>query len=167
MGAPGDLFAQERRGGRSHRLGSLEQSFMTQINDGTMSIGPVRRFSDEAPGPAGLQMSSHRLAAIIDLNHVTRDAQVHALADQTIGHGVVAALELDVVVKKHLGPLPSGVLVGALRQRSQRGLIESPESAAPGPSLAREGSVVIAFQLHTQRLVKIGETEEALMTQWR
>src|SRR4029077_17386245 len=167
MGSPVDLFAQQLGSRRPHRFSPLEQAFVAELDDGTMSLWAVRRLGDEAPAAGGVQVTRNALTAVVDLQYVPGDAQIHALADQTVRHRVVATLELDVVIEEDLGSLPGGVLVGTLRQSTQRRSVQFQKAAAARTGLARECSIVVSLQLGMQCLVELTEAEEALMPQGR
>ena len=121
MNSPCGLLTQESRSRRSDRLGALKQALVTELDDGTVALGPMAWLGDEASGPRCLEVPRHGLDAIIDLDRMSADPKVRALADETVRDRVIPPLVLDVVVEEHLGALPGGVLVALQRQRAQRG----------------------------------------------
>ncbi len=74
-----------------------------------MRLRHVRRERRVAAALAAARMRSHALAAQEDLDGRCREAQLHALVDEGVGHGVEVAVELDVVVEIHARGLPLGV----------------------------------------------------------
>jgi hypothetical protein len=58
------------------------------------------------------------------LDNAAGEAHLDDCSGQLVGHGVVVALDLDVIVNVDLGESPRGELVGLLGQWSQRGLVE-------------------------------------------
>jgi hypothetical protein len=72
-------------------------------------------------------------------------------------------VDLDVVVDVDLAPLPDPVLIGALRQRPQRRLVELLEEAAPTPLQLLEGPVVEPLEALADGGVERHPGEEGLM----
>lgn len=73
-------------------------------------------------------MGGHELALVEDLDGTRRQAHVDTLADEAVRHGVVRALDLDVVVGMHLGSAPLAELVAARGQRLEHRGVELREA---------------------------------------
>ena len=95
-----------------------------------------------------------------------RDPDVDALADELIGHAVVVAVDLDVVVDVDRGLLPGRVLVGRRGQRSQRRPVELPRTARAGdPASFLNGRSLSHASRSRDRGVRLGEAEERAVAQ--
>ena len=98
-------------------------------------------------------MGGDALAAMEELDGRRADPRVHDFVDEGIGHGVVVAVELDVVVDvdaRH-GPLAVDERLG--RQRPQRGVIEAfEELTAAGAVEAHGPRVQIGEELGEARV---------------
>jgi len=67
-------------------------------------------------------------------------------------------VDLDVVIDVDLAPLPDPVLIGALRQRPQRRLVELLEEAAPTPSSFLKGRSLSRWR--RSRIASLSATPE-------
>src|SRR5215469_925160 len=137
------LLTQEGCGRRPNRLGTLKEALVAQLNHGAMALGPMSWLGDEPPGLRSLGVPRDGLAAVIDLDRMSADPKIHTLANETVRNRGVMALVLDVVVKEHLGALPSGVLLALNRKCSQRRPLELEEESPTTACLARERPAVV------------------------
>ena len=94
-------------------------------------------------------------------------AQVDLFADQPVGNAVVVALELDVIVDVHGGPLPLGELVGLCGQRLEFGPVDLLEGLTPAAGQLLEGPEVELFQQLGDAPVELSQAEEALVADAR
>ena len=91
---------------RLHQLGGVGPDALGPVDEPRrcplevllMRLRHVRRERRVAAALAAARMRSHALAAQEDLDGRCREAQLHALVDEGVGHGVEVAVELDVVV---------------------------------------------------------------------
>ena len=60
----------------------------------------------------GASMAGDAPAAVEAFNGVSGDAHLHLLFDKRVGHGVVMAQDLNVIIDMHPGLFPFGILVG-------------------------------------------------------
>ena len=89
------------------------------------------------------------------------------LADQAGWHRVEVPLNFDVVIRRHAGAAPFGVLIGLGRQRHQGRTIDGVEElAAAGAELAHQAGIEFVDQ-NADRDVQLGEREEAPVAQPR
>jgi hypothetical protein len=59
-----------------------------------------------------------------ELHHGGTQAYVQLLAHQRVGHGVVVAFDLHVVINIDTGELPLGIRIGLRRQGPERRAVE-------------------------------------------
>ena len=57
------------------------------------------------------EVGCHELDAVEDFDSIRGEPHIDLLTDQPIRNGVIGALDLDVVIRVHLGPTPFPVLV--------------------------------------------------------
>ena len=77
-------------------------------------------------------MAGDALAAMEALDGVGGDAHVHLFFDERMGHGVVMAMDLDVIVDVDPGLLPLGVFVRFDGKWAQGRFIQLLKQGAPG-----------------------------------
>ena len=135
------------RGLRQHSgRGPLPQSAMR----GRHMVG----HSDMVAPTRGAHMACNPLAAMEYLDRLARYANVDLLFDQGEGDGIPRAVDFDVVIRDHAGPLPTGKDIGLGRQRLQVGLVQGGQQIGPagairaaiaaGPCVARITSSALA-----------------------
>lgn len=129
-----------------------------------VGLGHVSRVGGEA-GAEAPQVGCHPAVAVKDLDDPRGQPQVHGLAGQAVGHGVVVALgaQLDVVVDVHLRPPPGGELIARRRQRPQRRAVELLEQAGPAPGQALERPGVHPLGEAGDLDVGLGQAPKALV----
>ena len=87
-------------------------------------------------------MAGDALAAMEALDGVGGDAHVHLFFDERMGHGVVVAVHLDVIVDMDSCLFPLGVFVRFDGQGAQGRFIQLLKQRAPGARQFLEGPVV-------------------------
>jgi hypothetical protein len=112
-------------------------------------------------------MACHPAATDEDLDRRGRDADLGPLADELIGHAVVVAVDLDVVVDADLGPLPGRELVWPIRQWPESRRIDREKDAAPAAFELSEGPVVQPLESLSNGDVGFREREEGAVAQGR
>jgi len=104
-------------------------------------------------------------ALVQDLDRAVGNARLDLLADETERHGVVVVGDLDVVVGRDPAPPPFGKGVRLGRQRLECRPVDLREQLVPADAeLAHDLGVEIGDNL-ADRLVELGEREEAPVTQ--
>jgi hypothetical protein len=87
-----------------------------------------------------------------DLDDTRRVADLHVGAGQSVGHGVVVAEELHVIVDVDASPFAVPMFIGTRRQRAKSRLLFSHKDAPPRPGELLEGSLVQLRKLGDHRL---------------
>ena len=80
-------------------------------------------------GQGAADVRSHALAAVKDLHRGQRRADLHHLPGQHVGHAVVVAVDLDVIVDVDARRRPLLELKAFARQRPQRRPVQLLEQA--------------------------------------
>jgi hypothetical protein len=89
------------------------------------------------------------------------------LTDHAGWNRVEVSLNFDVVIRRHAGATPFGILIGLGRQRHQGRTIDGVEElAAAGTELAHQAGIEVVDQ-DADRDVQLGEREEAPIAQPR
>ena len=57
-------------------------------------------------------MARHAFPPMEEFHHLGTQAHVELLVDQRVGHGVVVAFDLHVVINVDPGEFPLGILIG-------------------------------------------------------
>jgi hypothetical protein len=94
-----------------------------------------------------------------------RDPQFHRGAHQGVGHAVIVALELDVVVNVDPGRLPAKDLKPLGGQYSQGRTVQLLKGAAPIARQLLEGTLVQIDQQQGNRPVELDQAEELAVAQ--
>lgn len=96
-------------------------------------VGHVHRECGVAKTRETARVRGHSLALGEHFDGLRTQADLHLLAGQSVGHGVVMAIaaNLDVVVDGDLRLLPRGEVVGVRGQGFERGAIDLFEDASP------------------------------------
>ena len=102
-------------------------------------------------------MRGHQLLAVIDLKGMRTQAHLHGLADQLVGHRVVSAFDLDVVIEMNLSFLPSGEFIALKRQRAQDWTLEFGEQAGAAALATLEWTGVQLAEQLRDRAVQIAQ----------
>jgi hypothetical protein len=89
----------------------------------------------------GTDVAGDPMAFVEALHGVGAKPSIELLLDQGVGHRVVVAVDLDVVVDMHTDLLPGGEHVGGGRQRTQCELIDLLEGLAACAGQLLEGAV--------------------------
>ena len=79
----------------------------------------------------GSAVESHALPLVEDLQAGRGGADLDALVDEWMGHGVEGTMELDVVVEVHTSVLPLGQLEELVGEWAKRGAVDGIEAFAP------------------------------------
>ena len=87
-------------------------------------------------------MAGDALAAMEALDGVGGDAHVHLFFDERMGHGVVMAMDLDVIVDVDPGLLPLGVFVRFDGQGRRAGLSSCSNRARRVPGSFLKGRLL-------------------------
>ena len=85
---------------------------------------------------------SYALAAVKDLYRGQGRADLHHLPGQYVGHAVVVAVELDVIVDVDARRRPLLELIAFLRQRPQRRPVQFLEQAGPTTRPLAKGPLI-------------------------
>ena len=110
-------------------------------------------------------MTGDALAAMEALDGVGGDAHVHLFFDERMGHGVVMAVDLDVIVDVDPGLLPLGVFVRFDGQGAQGRFIQLLKQRAPGARQFLEGPVVERLEQRPDGPVQLGQGEALTVAQ--
>lgn len=102
-------------------------------------------------------------SAVEHFHRMRREARLHLPAHPAVGHGVVVAVDFDVVVDMHAHALPFGEHVRGFGQRLHHRTIERLEALAPTAGELAEGARIEPREQPGDRLVQLGEAEEALV----
>ena len=112
---------------------------------------------------ARARVAGDAVAAMEHLDGGLGDPHLDDLADHAGRHGVEVPLDLDVVIRRHAGTPPFGVLVGLGRQRHQGGPVDGVEELAPaGAELAHQAGVELVDQLRMAALSSASEKKRRL-----
>jgi hypothetical protein len=87
------------------------------------------------------------------------------LADQPVRHRVVVPIDVDVIIETDPAQTPFGIFVRVGRQRLQRRAVELEEQIAAADAQAPHWSCIEIDDQLADRLVQIGEREEATIAQ--
>ena len=110
-------------------------------------------------------MAGDALAAMEALDGVGGDAHVHLFFDERMGHGVVMAMDLDVIVDVDPGLLPLGVFVRVDGKGAQGRFIQLLKQGAPGARQFLEGPVVERLEQRPDGAVQLGQGEALTVAQ--
>ena len=110
-------------------------------------------------------MAGDALAAMEALDGVGGDAHVHLFFDERMGHGVVMAMDLDVIVDVDPGLLPLGVFVRVDGKWAQGRFIQLLKQGAPGARQFLEGPVVERLEQRPDGAVQLGQGEALTVAQ--
>jgi hypothetical protein len=113
------------------------------------------------------QMRCDALAAQENLDGPGGDPRLDFLTDETMRDAVVVLGDLDVIIEIDAAALPLRILVGFLRQRQQRGMIELIEQLTPALPLAPQRAIIEIGQKTADRLVENCNRQEAAVPQPR
>lgn len=102
-------------------------------------------------------MRGDPFAFVEQFNRMGADASVELVFDQRIGHRVVVATHLDMIVDVDAYQLPLGIFVGLNGQGSQRWAIKRFKQALPRTGQFLEGPVVEIDQEGFDGGVQLGE----------
>ena len=124
MGALAQDRGDQRLGGGADRGG-----LAADLLRGPVGVAPVARrhvvaHRRVAAVRRAAQMRRDALAVVEDLDRLLRRARPDLLAQEPVGHRVVMAVDLDVVVEPDGALLPLRVFVGRRGQRLQRRALE-------------------------------------------
>ena len=104
-------------------------------------------------------MAGDTLAAMEALDGEGGDAHVHLFFDERVGHGVVVAVHLDVIVDMDSCLFPLGVFVRFDGQGAQGRFIQLLKQGAPGARQFLEGPVVERLEQRPDGAVQLGQGE--------
>ena len=105
-------------------------------------------------------MTGDPLSTVETLNGVGGDAHVHLFFDERVGHGVVVAVHLDVIVDMDSCLFPLGVFVRFGTGRGPQGrFIQLLKQGAPGAWQFLEGPVVERLEQRPDGAVQLGQGE--------
>ena len=142
------------------RLGLAQDTLVCPVCIAPMPARHVLGDGGVAVRPSLPAMQADALALVEDLDGVRRDADLHPLAQQTLGHGVEVLLDFDVVVDADARDVPLSVFVGCVRQSAKRRLVEPLEQLAPALADVPHDPAVEVLEQLGDRLVELGEGEE-------
>ena len=162
-----ELEGDHTLGVRSHRGAPGDELAGRPLAVGLVRGGHVLGERAEGAAPVAAGMHRHAASAGEALDARERDAKLQHLPDQRVGHAVVVAVELDVIVDVGLGLLPLGELERRGGQRTQRRLVERLEGAATIARQALEGACVEILEQLGDGHVELGQREEAPVPQPR
>jgi hypothetical protein len=103
-------FEDLARGG-AHPLGPGEQIVDTELAIGAMLRWPMRLDGYALIAASGSRMGSDQGAALEDLDRMSAEARIDALADQGVVDGVIGPADFDMMILVDAGadlPCPSG-----------------------------------------------------------
>src|SRR5580658_10905754 len=127
------LGGEHLAGSGAYGSGTFKQSLEGALDDGGVGGGPVGCEGVKLTADAAAHVGGNQLTGVKHLQHVGGEAHFHALPDQAIGHGVIGALELDVIVGMDLGAAPLAELIGARGQRLQCRTLDRLKARAAAP----------------------------------
>jgi hypothetical protein len=127
----------------------------------------VRLLGAVAALEAATRVAGNALALVEDLHRGRGETHSDLGAGVAVGHRVVVAIKLEVVVDAHPGELPLGQLIARQRQGLERGAIKLLEDAATRPGELLEGAGVERFRERADGGVDRRQAEEALVAQAR
>src|SRR5208337_3777805 len=111
---------EQLRRGRSHRLRPVQQARRRPSQVLLMTLGTMLGDGGGFIGLMAAGMRSHALAAVEDLYRRQRRPDLYHLPGQYVGHAVVVAVDLDVIVDVDAGRRPLLELKAFARQWPQR-----------------------------------------------
>ena len=126
----GEDGGNELRGGRSGLFRPVDEPGGRPLAVLAMGLGHVGRDRGVAAPYPGADVAGDALALVEDLDGFAGEPGIELAFDQLIGHRVVVAVELDVVVDMDPDLLPFGVGVGRGRQGLQRRGVEGVEQCS-------------------------------------
>src|SRR5690606_39419458 len=102
-------------------------------------------------------------ARVKDLDSAAGEADLDRLAGECVGHAVVVAGELDMVVDVHARLAPLGEAVGSGGQRQQRRALQRLEERAPATFQLLKRTIGQPCTQRRDRGVHLGQAEEGLV----
>ena len=157
--------ADQPRGGRADACGPAFQALRGPLAGLAVCLGHVGGDGGMASLVVGTPMAGDASAAVEAFNGVGGAAHVHLFFDERMGHGVVMALDLDVVVDMDPRLFPLGVFVGLDRQGAQRRLVQLLKQGAPAARQFPEGAVVERLKQGPDGAVQLGQGEALTVAQ--
>lgn len=152
---------------RADAPGPVDQPGRVPALDGLVGRGHVGiQGGVVAPGIA-TRMAGHAGAAMEQLDDAGRQADIDLLPGEAVGHRVVMADHLDVIVDADPRHLPFGKLVAHRRQRSQGGPVQFGEGGLAAARQLLEGPGVEPQHEFGDGPVDLVQAEETLVTQPR
>ena len=111
-----------------------------------MGLGHMLRQRGEPAFSGGSDMGSHSVASEEGFHGMLGEPDVELMFDQGIGHRVVMAIDLDVIIDVDPGPFPVGIDVRLNRERLQRRFIQALEARTPAAGKFLERVSIEFFQ---------------------
>ena len=111
-----------------------------------MGLGHMLRQRGEPSFLVRVDMGSHPAASEEGFHGVLGEPDIELLFDQCIGHRVVMAIDLDVIVDVDPGLFPVGIDLGLNRERLQRRFIQALEAGTPAAGQFLERVRIELFQ---------------------
>ena len=159
-----DQLAQ-RRGRRADRGGIAPDTIDRPVGVTPMAGRHVLLHGRMFAVAAGAQMRGDPLALGEDLDGPTGQPDLDGFAREAIGHAVIMAIDVDVIIDADPASAPFGEHIGLDRQRLQHGAVEFYEELAPCHAEAPDRPLIVdADQQPTDRFVQCRQAVEALIT---
>src|SRR5579859_5256533 len=125
-----ELTLEDFPGCRAHPFGTLEEIVDAELAIGAMLGRPMCLDREALIAASGSRMSGDERAALEDLNRMSGEARIDALADQSVMHRVVSAADFDMMILVDAGAdFPVRIVVAARRQGSCDGFLFGLEHA--------------------------------------
>src|ERR1700728_2000928 len=93
-----ELALKDFPGGGTHSFGALEEIVDAELAIGAMLGRPMCLDREALIAASGPGMGGDERAALEDLNRMSGEARIDALADQSVMHRVVSAADFDVMI---------------------------------------------------------------------
>ena len=77
-------------------------------------------------------VAGHPCALVEDFDDLRTQTYFELLLDQAIGHGIIVAVDVDMVIDVHADQFPLGIFIGLRRQGAQGGTLQRLEDALAG-----------------------------------
>jgi hypothetical protein len=130
-----------------------------------MCLGPVGGLGCERAFTSAPDVRGDPAVTEQDLDHALGQADIDLLAHVDMGHAVVVALDLDVVVDVDPGLLPGRQLVRPLRKRPERRPVQLLEQRAARARQLLERPLVQQLEEPADLAVQLPQAEERLLAE--
>ena len=155
-----------RRTVRTDLLRPVDDATRRPVQVFAMGLGHMRRIGRVPALAIVAHVTGHTLALVQCLHHSGGQPHLHFLALQLVGHTVVVAQNLNVVVDVDRRLKEVGQFIPRGRQRLQCRLVQFQEQILPRVVQFLEGALVDLLQPHPHRLVQLVQREERVVAQW-